>query len=151
MSRRRRKTDDLNNLAAELGDEDGSNAVEFHSKPWDAPKRAGRKGQQLCGQVKDALHIALAGCADEVLQRLSVQSVEPAPHTGRLRVLVAAEDRTRDECGPCASNRVPSFRSRGGNLPSSCAGVTFRGIVSARLLERSSSPCSFTSRGGGRW
>ena len=93
MSRRRRKTDDLNKLAAELGAEDGSNAVEFHSKPWDAPKRAGRKGQQLCCQVKDALHIALAGCADEVLQRLSVQSVEPAPHTGRLRVLVAAEDR----------------------------------------------------------
>jgi len=45
----------------------------------------------LCGQVKDALHVALAGCADPVLQGLTVVGVEPAPHTGRLRVLVTAE------------------------------------------------------------
>ena len=93
MSRRKRKVDELADLAAELGGEDGGDPVEFHGKPWDAPKRAGRKGRQLCGQVKDALHVALAGCADEVLQGLSVVSVEPAPHTGRLRVLIAAEDR----------------------------------------------------------
>ena len=93
MSRRRRKGHDLNELAAELGPEDGSDPVEFHGKPWDAPKQAGRKGRQLCCQVKDALLVALAGCADEVLQGLRVLSVEPAPHTGRLRVLVATEDR----------------------------------------------------------
>ena len=91
MSRRRRKADELKNLAAELGGEDGGDPKEFHAKPWDAPKKAGRKGQQLCGQVKDALHVALGGCADPVLQGLSVVSVEPAPHSGRLRVLVAAD------------------------------------------------------------
>jgi ribosome-binding factor A len=97
MSRRRRKVDDLNRLAAELGGEDGGDPAEFHTKPWNAPKQAGRKGKQLCGQVKDAMLVALAGCADEVLQGLGVVSVEPAPHTGRLRVLVAAEDRTAAE------------------------------------------------------
>ncbi len=93
MSRRKRKADEIANLAAELGSEDGGDPKEFHAKPWDAPKQASRKGQQLCGQVKDALHTALAGCADEVLQGLNVVSVEPAPHTGRLLVLLAAEDR----------------------------------------------------------
>lgn len=91
MSRRRRKADELTNLAAELGGEDGGDPKEFHAKPWDAPKQAGRKGRQLCGQVKDALHVALNLCANPVLQGLTVVGVEPAPHTGRLLVLVTAE------------------------------------------------------------
>lgn len=45
---------------------------------------------QLCGQVRDALHGILAGCADGVLQQLAVVSVEPAPNTGRLLVTVRA-------------------------------------------------------------
>lgn len=90
MSHRRRKADDLTNLAAELSGEDGTDPKDFHAKPWDAPKQAGRKGRQFCSQVKEALHGAFAGCADPTLQALGVASVEPAPHTGRLRVLVAA-------------------------------------------------------------
>src|SRR5262249_53690581 len=97
MSRRRRKADELANLAAEVGGEDGGDAKEFHARPWNAPKKAGRKGRQLCAQVKDALHGALAACADPVLQALAVVSVEPAPHTGRLRVLVTADDRAAAE------------------------------------------------------
>src|SRR5215831_12623470 len=93
MSRRRRKVDDLNRLAAELGREDGSDPTKFHAKPWDTPKQTGRKGRQLCCQIKDALLVTLAGCADEVLQGLRVLSVEPAPHTGRLRVLLMSGDR----------------------------------------------------------
>lgn len=46
---------------------------------------------QLCGQVRDALHGILAGCADDVLQRVFVVSVEPAPHSGRLLMTVAAD------------------------------------------------------------
>ncbi len=76
------------NLAASLGHEDGSDPKEFHSKPWNAPKKATRKGQQLCGQVKDALGLILPSCADTTLQELSVLGVEPAPHTGRLLVLL---------------------------------------------------------------
>ncbi|HVL11813.1 MAG TPA: hypothetical protein VM529_04580 [Gemmata sp.] len=97
MSRRRRKGDELTSLAAELGREDGADPKEFHAKPWDSPKQAGRKGRQLCAQVKDALQVVLAACADAALQGLGVVSVEPAPHSGRLRVRVAAEDRPAAE------------------------------------------------------
>lgn len=92
MSRRRRPKPDLTGLAAELGPEDSGDPKEFHSKPWDREKPAGRKALQLCGQVKDALHTALAACGDEVLQSLRVARVEPAPHTGRLRVLVIPDE-----------------------------------------------------------
>jgi ribosome-binding factor A len=63
-------------------------------------RQAGRKALQLCGQVRDALGAILPVLADEVLQNLTVVSVEPAPYTGRLRVTVAvpspadATDRT---------------------------------------------------------
>jgi ribosome-binding factor A len=52
-------------------------------------RQAGRKALQLCGQVRDALGVILPGLADEVLQNLTVVTVEPAPHTGRLMVTVA--------------------------------------------------------------
>ena len=78
----------MESLAAELGGEDGTDPRDFHKKPWDAPKQQSRKAGQLCGQVRDALHSALAGCGDAVLQALAVASVEPAPHTGRLLVKV---------------------------------------------------------------
>lgn len=54
----------------------------------------------MCGQVRDALIAILPGLADEALRELTVVSVEPAPHTGRLMVTVAvprpadATDRT---------------------------------------------------------
>ena len=94
---RRRSRNEFPDLAAEPGPEDGTDAKEFHRKPWDAPKSAGRKALQLCGQVKEALHSALAGCGDGVLQALTVVSVEPAPNTGRLRVVVALPT---DDGGP---------------------------------------------------
>ncbi|HJZ57918.1 MAG TPA: hypothetical protein VKE74_23375 [Gemmataceae bacterium] len=89
MSRRRRVDPELSALAADSSPEDGSDPRQFHAKPWDEPKQAGRKARQLCSQVKDALHGALAACGDRVLQGLAVVGVEPAPHTGRLRVLLA--------------------------------------------------------------
>lgn len=88
MSRRRQRDRNLTGLAADVGPEDGQDPREFHTKPWDEPKQAGRKARQLCGQVREALHGALAACADEVLQALTVVGVEPAPNTGRLRVLI---------------------------------------------------------------
>jgi len=90
MSRRRRRADEFKLLAADVGSEDGGDPKEFHAKPWNAPKKAGRKAQQLCAQVIDALHGALAVCGDPVVQSVSVLAVEPAPHTGRLRVLLSA-------------------------------------------------------------
>ena len=88
MSRRRQDKATPPGLAAEAGPEDGADPRAFHQKPWDAPKQAGRKARQLCGQVKNALHAALAACGDEVMQGLTVTGVEPAPHSGRLRVLI---------------------------------------------------------------
>jgi ribosome-binding factor A len=90
MSRRKRKADDLKPFAAELSGEDGSNAKEFHTRPWNKPRQASRKGQQFCSQVKDVLRSVFAGCADPVLQQLTVVLVQPAPHTGRLLVLVSS-------------------------------------------------------------
>ncbi len=79
-------------LAAELSQEDGSDPKAFHDRRMTARELRqgpGRKGLQLCRQVKDVLTVALAGCADEVLRDLTVVVVEPAPHTGRLMVTVA--------------------------------------------------------------
>ena len=44
---------------------------------------------QLCGQVKDALLGILSRAADPAVRDVTVLSVEPAPHAGRLMVTVA--------------------------------------------------------------
>lgn len=76
--------------ATDLGTEDGSDPKLFHDRrSWNAPRRPGRKAHQLCGQVADALRVILPALADEVLQNLTVLTVEPAPHSGRLLVTVA--------------------------------------------------------------
>ncbi|MCI0699609.1 MAG: ribosome-binding factor A [Planctomycetia bacterium] len=89
MSRRRQKADEFRSLAAESSPEDSGDPKEFHTKPWNAPKKASRKAQQLCEQVKNALAGAFAGCAEELVQSARVFAVQPAPHTGRLLVLVS--------------------------------------------------------------
>lgn len=98
MSRRKRQANEWMNLAANLGREDGGDPREFHSKPWNAPRKANRKGQQLCEQVREALLTSLPGCADRVLQSLVVVGVQPAPNSGRLLILVAIPGDV-DQCG----------------------------------------------------
>lgn len=89
MSRKRSRGQALLGSAAEVGPEDGTDPRRdfdrrgLHSKPM------GRKARQLCGQVQQALLVILPGLADDVLRDLTVVSVEPAPHTGRLLVTVA--------------------------------------------------------------
>jgi ribosome-binding factor A len=90
MSRRRQKADEFAKLSADSSPEDGTDPKDFHAKPWDAPKQAGRKAKQLCAQVRDALREALAACGDPAVQAATVLAVEPAPHSGRLRVLLGA-------------------------------------------------------------
>jgi ribosome-binding factor A len=53
-------------------------------------RKPDRKVLQLCGQVRRALGYALAGCGDDVLRELLVETVEPAPDASRLRVTVMA-------------------------------------------------------------
>ncbi len=88
MSRRRQKADEFAHLAGDISPEDGGDPKADHKKPWNAPKQAGRKSQQLCEQVKNALVGAFASCGDPAVQAASVIAVQPAPHSGRLRVLV---------------------------------------------------------------
>lgn len=97
MSRRRQKADEFKHLAGEIGPEDGGDPKADHAKPWNAPKQASRKSQQLCQQVRDALRSAFATCGDPAVQAATVVAVQPAPHSGRLRVLIgAAPDLDRD-------------------------------------------------------
>jgi ribosome-binding factor A len=99
MSRRRQS---LADVAADLGPDDLQDPKAFHDRRVSArgDGHVSRKGLQLCGQVRDALTAILPGLADEALRDLTVVSVEPAPHTGRLMVTVAvprpadATDRT---------------------------------------------------------
>lgn len=90
MSRRRNRGDEFRHLAGDISSEDGGDPKAFHAKPWNAPKQAGRKAKQLCEQVKNALLGALAACGDPAVQCATVVAVQPAPHSGRLRVLVSA-------------------------------------------------------------
>jgi len=54
-------------------------------------KKGGRKTQQLCAQIADALNYAFAGvCNDDVLRDLNVMAVLPAPDESRLLVSVGA-------------------------------------------------------------
>lgn len=90
MSRRRQKADEFAHLAGEIGPEDGSDPKKFHEKPWNAPKQASRKSRQLCAQVRNALIAATAACGDPAVQAARVWVVQPAPHSGRLRVVIYA-------------------------------------------------------------
>ena len=47
-----------------------------------------RKTLQLCAQVERALALALAGCGDEVLQDVMIESVRPGPDGSILVVTV---------------------------------------------------------------
>lgn len=81
-----------NEFAAEIGEDDGFDPRRFgdrrglHTSGRDGP---GRKALQLAAQAREAVSVALAGGADAVLRELTVVSVRPAPHSGRLMVTVA--------------------------------------------------------------
>jgi ribosome-binding factor A len=53
-----------------------------------SPRVTNRKALQLCGQVQQALSLALAECGDDVLRDVSVVSVVPTPTSVRLLVSV---------------------------------------------------------------
>lgn len=50
-----------------------------------------RKDKQLCAQVRRALSLALADCADDLLSSAWVYEVEPMGGVGQLRVWVMAD------------------------------------------------------------
>ena len=51
-----------------------------------------RKARQLCRQVAETLDLVLSGdCRDDLIRSLHVMSVEPAPNSSRLLVLVTSD------------------------------------------------------------
>ena len=75
-------------LASEPGPEDGIDPRDLLRQA--GRKKGGRKTQQLCGQIAEALNYAFAGvCNDDVLRDLGVVAVQPAPDESRLLVTVA--------------------------------------------------------------
>ena len=55
-------------------------------------RRDGRKAKQLCRQVAETLDLVLSGdCRDDLIQSLHVVSVEPAPNSSRLLVVVTSD------------------------------------------------------------
>jgi ribosome-binding factor A len=73
----------------EVGPEDGSDPRRFHDRRQ--RRSAPRKSLQLAAQVAEALRSILAGAADDRLREVEVLHVEPAPNSGRLRVLVRTD------------------------------------------------------------
>ena len=126
MSRRRTRLRGLpDDLADELGPDDGEDPKAFHDRrprgAW-VSREPGRKVRQLCGRAADVLRSVLAGCADDVLRELTVVSVEPAPHAGRLMVTVAAPADVTDRAA------VAAHLGRAGGL--------LRGEIAAAVSRR---------------
>jgi ribosome-binding factor A len=118
MSRKRSRGREVLSTAAEVGPEDGTDPRRFHDRRGAHGKPPGRKAHQLCGQVHQALLVILPGLADEVLRNLTVVSVEPAPHSGRLLVTVA---------GPVPADATDRhLRLAAGLLRSEVAGAVHR-------------------------
>lgn len=116
--------------------EDGLDPREFLRRT--AGKRGGRKTQQLCGQVGDALNYAFAAVAnDDVLRDLCVVAVQPAPDESRLLVTVGPL-----LAGSCDVQQVMDHLQRaGGRLRSEVASAIHRKRV-PQLIFRLSYPAS---------
>lgn len=87
--RRNSRSQNWNDDCGQRGEEDGIDP-RLASRSSDSRRRGqDRKTGQLCQQVAHVLDAVLSGEAhDDDLRNLSVISVEPAPHTGRLLVTV---------------------------------------------------------------
>src|SRR5258708_31474189 len=85
-------------LCADRGPDDG-----LDPRDWakgDRPPVKNRKALQLCRQVEQTLHLALAGCVDPWLNDLLVLDVAPFPDSTRL--LVTLQSATGTATHPAA-------------------------------------------------
>lgn len=94
--KRRHAKKQIERLCGEAWPEDG---VDPLFDRLDTPSRAGRKALQLCRQVQRALDYALAECADAIVSGLSLVSVQPAPHSGRLLVTLRCDSGSGSDVG----------------------------------------------------
>lgn len=127
MSRTRSRPLEMMAVAESLSDEDGQDPRRYHDRrTWDEPKKAGRKARQLCEQVADALRTILAGLADETLQNLTVMTVAPAPHTGRLLVTVAGPAPADATDRPAVADVLAALSKAAGRIRSEVAACIHR-------------------------
>ena len=96
----RRKRVELLMLCGQLNEDDAVDPREFFRTRY---RSQDAKAQRLCRQVADTLSLVLSGeMADEVLQSLEVFSVQPAPNTRRLLVVVRPNPRLCADTTPGA-------------------------------------------------
>lgn len=124
MTTRKRPGRDLRDLCARTHDEDGIDPRYLRNEHSAEQRPSSRKDMQLCKQVLRTLAAALhGGCADPVLSECEVLSVEPFPHTGRLRVVVAPRASAAPIAGRDVLSRLGTAR---GFLRSQLAGTISR-------------------------
>lgn len=73
----------------QIHDDDCIDPQEYF-KPGRQLGKADKKARQLCRQAAHTLDFVLADCDDESMQSLLVASVQPAPDSSRLLVMVEA-------------------------------------------------------------
>lgn len=94
----RKKREQLLTLCGQLNEDDAVDPREFFRKKY---RSKDSKALRLCKQVADTLSLVLSGqFGDEVLQGLDVFSVQPAPNTRRLLVVVQPSADLRDKTTP---------------------------------------------------
>jgi hypothetical protein len=111
----------IQELCAESGPDDGIDPREQLRQA--GRRKGGRKTQQLCRQVAEALNYAFAAvCNDDVLRDLGVLAVQPAPDESRLLVTVGPT-----LPGPCEPTQVSArLRQALGKLRSEVAATIHR-------------------------
>lgn len=94
----KRKREELLALCGQLNDDDAVDPREYFRRKY---RSNDAKTLRLCKQVSDTLSLLLSGeFCDDVLQSLEVFSVQPAPSTRRLLVVVRPLGDIRDTTSP---------------------------------------------------
>ena len=94
----KKKRAQLLTLCGQLNEDDAVDPRDFFRKKY---RSKDSKAQRLCKQVAETLSLVLSGeCNDDVLRSLQIFSVQPAPNTRRLLVVVEPDEETRAICAP---------------------------------------------------
>ncbi|MFK7767483.1 MAG: ribosome-binding factor A [Mariniblastus sp.] len=86
----KKRREELLAYCGQLQEDDCVDPREYF-KPDPKLAKADKKAKQLCRQVAQTLDLVLGDCDDELMQSLSVGSVQPAPDSSRMLVTVIAD------------------------------------------------------------
>ena len=94
----KKKRAQLLTLCGQLNEDDAVDPRDFFRKKY---RSKDSKAQRLCKQVAETLSLVISGeCDDDVLRSLQIFSVQPAPNTRRLLVVVEPDEETRANFTP---------------------------------------------------